>query len=180
MHFQTRPRCSSGIMYHVSYWFPLLVLCYLFPLSLSLSLSSSPHICMPMCDSSHRIPTQSLGNFQIIINTLTAPRRLNSIARLFFISYCNQRDDHEGKPTGFSRDYSACFKNMLKPDEDRSFFNRERDRLAGEIATVRAFVFFHTALTPPFPTTHHIILMMGSVRSSGIRRTLIEQQHPES
>jgi len=24
---------------------------------------------------------------------------------------------------------------MLKPDEDRSFFNRERDRLAGEIAT---------------------------------------------
>jgi len=24
---------------------------------------------------------------------------------------------------------------MLKPDEDRTFFNRERDKLAGEIAT---------------------------------------------
>jgi len=133
MHFQTRPRCSNGIMYHVSYWFPLLVLCYLFPLSLSLS--SSPHICMPMCDSSHRIPTQSLGVFQIIINTLTAPRRLNSNCASPFISYCDQRDDHEGNRPVFSRDYSACFKNMLKPDEDRSFFNRERDRLAGEIAT---------------------------------------------
>lgn len=39
---------------------------------------------------------------------------------------------------------------MLKPDEDQSFFNRERDRLAGEIATVCTFV-FHTALTPPPP-----------------------------
>ena len=28
---------------------------------------------------------------------------------------------------------------MLKPDEDRSFFDRERDKLAGEIAAVRVF-----------------------------------------
>jgi DASH complex subunit DAD1 len=28
---------------------------------------------------------------------------------------------------------------MLKPDEEQSFFDRERDRLTGEIATVRAF-----------------------------------------
>ena len=30
---------------------------------------------------------------------------------------------------------------MLKPDEEQSFFDRERDRLTGEIATVRAFYF---------------------------------------
>jgi DASH complex subunit DAD1 len=30
---------------------------------------------------------------------------------------------------------------MLKPDEEQSFFDRERDRLTGEIATVRAFLF---------------------------------------
>lgn len=29
--------------------------------------------------------------------------------------------------------------NMLKPDDEQSFFDRERDRLTGEIATVRAF-----------------------------------------
>ena len=29
---------------------------------------------------------------------------------------------------------------MLKPDEEQSFFDRERDRLTGEIATVRAFL----------------------------------------
>ena len=28
---------------------------------------------------------------------------------------------------------------MLKPDEEQSFFDRERDRLTGEIATVRFF-----------------------------------------
>jgi hypothetical protein len=38
---------------------------------------------------------------------------------------------------------------MLKPDEDRSFFNRERDKLAGEIATVRA-------VHLPRATTTHI------------------------
>jgi hypothetical protein len=32
----------------------------------------------------------------------------------------------------------------MKPDEDRSFFDRERDKLAGEIATVR---------TPCYPPT---------------------------
>jgi hypothetical protein len=31
---------------------------------------------------------------------------------------------------------------MLKPDEEQSFFDRERDRLTGEIATVRAIFFF--------------------------------------
>lgn len=31
---------------------------------------------------------------------------------------------------------------MLKPDEEQSFFDRERDRLTGEIATVRVLFFF--------------------------------------
>jgi hypothetical protein len=31
--------------------------------------------------------------------------------------------------------------NMLKPDEEQSFFDRERDKLTGEIATVRVFFF---------------------------------------
>jgi DASH complex subunit DAD1 len=42
---------------------------------------------------------------------------------------------------------------MLKPDEDRSFFNRERDKLAAEIATVRAFVFPALAHAPRSATT---------------------------
>lgn len=36
---------------------------------------------------------------------------------------------------------------MLKPDEDRPFFNRERDRLAGEIGIVCVFPNTHP-LTP--------------------------------
>ena len=36
--------------------------------------------------------------------------------------------------------------NMLKPDEDRSFFDRERDKLAGEITAVRVCFHFHHPL----------------------------------
>jgi hypothetical protein len=32
---------------------------------------------------------------------------------------------------------------MLKPDEEQSFFDRERDRLTGEIATVRVPFYCH-------------------------------------
>jgi hypothetical protein len=77
MHLQTRPRCSVElcIMYRIG---SLTSSCVTF------SLSPSPHICMPMCDSSHRIPTTpSLGNFQIIIKMMTAPRLLQFRVPLF-------------------------------------------------------------------------------------------------
>ena len=59
--------------------------------------------------------------------------------------------------------------NMLKPDEDQSFFNRERDRLAGEIATVRAFVSYlylsrhhcHVSISPPHVLTMRPLLPQG-------------------
>jgi hypothetical protein len=62
---------------------------------------------------------------------------------------------------------------LTKPEEDKSFFNRERDRLAGEIATVCNFFFsivvllllittviFFFALPAPF-TLHGFETMNG-------------------
>ena len=65
---------------------------------------------------------------------------------------------------------------MLKPDEDRSFFNRERDKLAGEIAAVRAFCLgpslTHTAACRFISHGPHI--NNGPFYSPGIRGTLIK------
>ena len=45
---------------------------------------------------------------------------------------------------------------MLKPDEDRSFFDRERDKLAGEIATVRIPTRFRWVLPSQYPRPSHM------------------------
>jgi hypothetical protein len=44
---------------------------------------------------------------------------------------------------------------MLKPDEEQSFFDRERDKLTGEIATVRALFSFSC----PYAACRFIVLV---------------------
>jgi len=83
---------------------------------------------------------------------------------------------------------------MMKPDEEQSFFDRERDRLTGEIATVRACFFFWRVL--PCHRERPRVRVSDSFASnvssyclmlnhpilfypSGIRRTIIEQQFPK-
>jgi hypothetical protein len=72
---------------------------------------------------------------------------------------------------------------MLKPDEEQSFFDRERDRLTGEIATVRASVspsLFATTRQPASSNaTYPHANPQAVFSSSGIRRTIIEQQFLE-
>ena len=45
--------------------------------------------------------------------------------------------------------------NMLKPDEEQSFFDRERDKLAGEITTVCSFVL---SCPPATCRLHHVLM----------------------
>ena len=64
---------------------------------------------------------------------------------------------------------------MLKPDEEQSFFDRERDRLTGEIATVCAF-YCHRDHVYANPQASFLLFFSFSFfTSSGVRRTIIEQ-----
>jgi hypothetical protein len=113
-------------MYHVSYWFP--------PVCATFSLSLLAYVCLcAILEYQYK-----LGVFQII-TVLTQPQQLPHDSASF--PAASQHDDRQRRPLPQARTlFAQGLVNMSKPDEDQSFFNRERDKLAGEIATVRAFV----------------------------------------